>query len=394
MSPDVDIKVQKKEQAEELSGQLDSQTDEDKLMHSVIENDQETIDEGKVIKDAINQGLGSFTPDMMFENLVKDYRNAEQIYGKSMLRYLTGYDPDYVKKNIKIPEFQKEIKKNIGEGIKKLKDKELINKDLEITKKGFYLASLILYTEELDHIVPKGILGEYEHKKTSHYGLPKDTKLFKKGDRYHDIAVKKSIKVAIRRGHNKLMIEDLRAFERQSKGKAMIIYAMDASGSMKGKRIEASKKAGIALAFKAINKKDKIGLIVFKNKVISMVEPTQDFSLLLKEITPIRASGETDFSSTVSKAIEMFPTEKITKHLILLSDALPTYGADPEHETLAAIALAKENGITISLIGINLDKKGEELGRKMIEIGEGKFWTVKNVDELDKIVLEDYYGVM
>ena len=125
-----------------------------------------------------------------------------------------------------------------------------------------------------------------------------------------------------------------------------------------------------------------------------MVEPTQDFSLLLKEITPIRASGETDFSSTVSKAIEMFPTEKITKHLILLSDALPTYGADPEHETLAAIALAKENGITISLIGINLDKKGEELGRKMIEIGEGKFWTVKNVDELDKIVLEDYYGVM
>ena len=111
MSPDVDIKVQKKEQAEELSGQLDSQTDEDKLMHSVIENDQETIDEGKVIKDAINQGLGSFTPDMMFENLVKDYRNAEQIYGKSMLRYLTGYEPDYVERNIKIPEFQKEIKK-------------------------------------------------------------------------------------------------------------------------------------------------------------------------------------------------------------------------------------------------------------------------------------------
>ena len=190
------------------------------------------------------------------------------------------------------------------------------------------------------------------------------------------------------------MMQDLRAYERHSKGKAVIIYAMDASGSMKGKKIEASKKAGIALAFKAINKKDNIGLIVFKNKVISMVEPTQNFALLLKEITPIRASGETDFGSTIAKAIEMFPSEKITKHLILLSDALPTYGADPEHETLAAISLAKDNDITVSLIGINLDKKGEDLGRRIIEIGEGKFWKVTNVDELDKIVLEDYYGVM
>tara|TARA_Y100000034_G_scaffold44576_2_gene54762 strand:+ start:4167 stop:5276 length:1110 start_codon:yes stop_codon:yes gene_type:complete len=359
-------------------------------MHSVLESDEETIEEGKVIKDAINQGMGSFTPDMMFENLVKDYRNAENIYGKSIIRYLTGYDADYVKRNVKIPEFQKEIKKNIGEAIKKLKEKDLIDKQFAITDKGFYLASLILYTEELDNIVPKGILGEYEHKKTSHYGLPKDTKIFKKGDRYHDIAVKKSVKVAIRRGHSKLEIDDLRAHERHSKGKTVIIYAMDASGSMKGKKLEASKKAGIALAFKAINKKDKIGMIVFKNKVVSLVEPTQDFGLLLKEITPIKASGETDFASTISKAIELFPSERITKHLIILSDALATYGADPENETLSAISLAKENGITVSLIGINLDTKGEELSRKIVEISEGRFWRVSNLDELDKIVLEDY----
>src|SRR3990167_4905521 len=91
-------------------------------MHSVLENDKQTIDSGKLISDAINYGMSSFTPDMMFEQLVKSYTLAKQIYGESVIRLVSGYEPDYVKKNIGIPEFQRELKEKIQQKIEELKD--------------------------------------------------------------------------------------------------------------------------------------------------------------------------------------------------------------------------------------------------------------------------------
>jgi len=363
-------------------------------MHSVLENDKETIDDGKLIKDALNLGLNSFTPDLIFGQLVKNYSIAKKLYGQTLIRQLTDFDESYVEKNIRIPEFQREIKKNIEKNIEKLKDNELIKKDGTISDKGIKLASLILYTEELDNLIPKGILGEKLHKKDFIYGDKEDIKTYKKGDRYRDLAIKKSIKLAIRRNHKKLSKKDLKTFERQSKGQIYLVYALDASGSMKGKKIETCKKAGIALAFKAIEEKDKVGLLIFGSEIKEEVSPTLDFKLLLDKITKIKASKETNLKKTIKKSIELFPDKEATKHLLILTDAMPTVGEKPEEETLEAVSLARSNGITISLIGIKLDEKGKRLAEKMTRLGEGKLYIVKDLKEVDRIVLEDYYSVI
>jgi len=389
-----ETEIKEASEAEELTGGLKRQSEEDKLMNSVLENDKEIVDDGRLIKDAINQGIGSFTPNLLFEQIVKNYSIAEQIYGESLIKLLSGYNPGYIKRNINIPEFQRELRKRIEEKIEQLKDKGLLEKDGFITGRGIELASLILYTEELDNIIPKGIFGEKTHKKPSHYGDKEDAKQYKKGDRYRDIAIKKSAKLAIRRGHKELIKKDLKSFERQSKGQCYIIYALDASGSMKGKKIEQCKKAGIALAFKAIDEKDKVGLIVFGSDIKQSIEPTTDFPLLLKEITSARASKETDIKATLRKAVELFPNEKITKHLILLTDALPTVGENPEEETLEEVSAARANGITISVIGIGLDEKGKNLAEKIAALGEGRLYIIKDLENVDKIVLEDYYSVI
>jgi len=393
-SGEEETEIKSLSQIEELTGKLTKQSEENKLMNSVLENDKQTIDDGRTIKEALNQGIGCFTPDLMFEQLVKNYSIAKQIYGPSLIRQLTEYDPNYISRNIKIPEFQKELKKSIEENIEKLKDSNLLEKDGTISDKGIELASLILYTEELDNLIPKGILGEKLHKKDFIYGAKEDVKDYKKGDRYRDIAVKKSIKLAIRRTHKKIGKKDLKTFERQSKGQIYLIYAIDASGSMKGKKIETCKKAGIALAYKAIEEKDKVGLLVFGSDIKEEIEPTNDFTRLLKEITKIKASKETNLAKTIKKSIELFPNKEVTKHLLLLTDAMPTTGENPEEETLEAVSLAKANKITVSLIGIRLDKKGKELAEKITNLGEGKLYIVKDLEEVDKIVLEDYYGVL
>lgn len=386
-------KVKKFEEIEETTGLLKKEYDDKKLMHSVLEGDKDVIDDGKLIKDAINQGLSSFTPDMMMEQFVSNYKMAKQLYGERLIRELSGYDPRYVEKNIKIPEFQRELKKQINKNLKDMQKSGFIDRNFTITDKGVDVASLVLYMEELDKMQAEGFFGEKMHEKQSLYGGKLDERAYKKGDRYKDISPRKSIKTAVRREHKELQIDDLRVYTKQAKGKCFIIYALDSSGSMKGKKIDTCKKAGVALAFKAIEEKDEVGLIIFGDKIIRALDPSQDFKMILQGITNTKASKETNIAIAIERAIEMFPDRDVTRHLILLSDAMPTAGEDPAKATVEAVEKASAAGITISLIGIQLDKKGKKLAEQITAIGNGKLYHVSELEELDRLVLMDYYAV-
>lgn len=388
-----EVKIEEVDEAEEVSSKSSSDEIEDSVLKSIAQNDEKTKDEGTLLAEAFNQGISAFNPDIMFENMVNNYSMAKKIYGDTLIRLISGYNSEYIERNIKIPEFKRELKKKLTENIEELKEEKLLKRDYTISEKGLKLASLIMYTEELDQIIPKGVFGEKVSKKVSHYGSRGDTRPYKKGDRYKDIEMKQSLKMAIRRGHKKVLKSDLRTSERQSKGQAHIIYAIDASGSMKGKKIEMSKKAGIALAYKAINAKDKVGLIVFGSEIEEKIAPTDDFTLLLREITRIRATKQTDFKGMLRASLELFPSGDFTKHLIVLTDAMPTVGNDPEKDSLREISWIRSAGITVSLVGINLDDKSKEFAEKLVEIGEGRLYVVRQTEELDKIVLEDYYSV-
>jgi Mg-chelatase subunit ChlD len=384
--------LKEKEKAEELSGKLQFQNMDDKLMHSVIENDKETIDDGKLLNEAMNNNISGFSPDLMFENLVKNYSLAKQIFGPRLLKAISGYNDDYIEKNIHIPEFQKELKKKITEKINELKKKKLLNKESIISETGLELAALVCYIEEIDKIESLGNLGTKFNKKPMIYGDKSDIRNYKKDDHYKDISLRKSLKTAIRRNHLKIEKNDLKVFQRESKGKINIIYALDSSASMKGDKIDKCKKAGIALAYKAINEKDEVGLIIFGKEIEKEIAPTNDFTLLLKEMVSIKAFNETNISKTIEKAIELFHDKNATRHLIIISDALVTAGKDPQKETLEATSKAASIGITISFVGINLDSKGEELAKKITEIANGKLYSLKNNDDIDTIILEDYYS--
>lgn len=377
---------------EELSGKLKLDIDQ-KLMHSVLENDKEIIDDAKLLKYAINQSLQSFIPDLLMEQFVHSYSLAKHIYGESLLQFLSGYDERYIEKNIKIPEFQRALKKKVTEKLKELRQRQLIDVHNTITEKGLELVSLIMYIEELDHLIPQGFIGERLHKEQYMYGDKQNTRIYKKGDRYKDIARAASVKTALRRQHHQLVVEDLKVFEREAKGRLNIIYALDASGSMKGNKIDTCKKAGIALAFKAIQEKDRVGLIVFGKEVKRSIPPTEDFTGLVKEIATIQASSETNLVAMIKEAVRLFPQDNGTNHLIILTDVLPTVGEDPANETLEAASLAQSGKMTISIVGINLDEKGAALARKIVEIGQGRVYIVKDLEEVDKLVLEEYYAL-
>jgi len=381
--------VEEMSSTEEMGGSPGRNADKEGLMHTVMDGDSNNIDLGNMVLDSTSNGASFFTPELLMEKLVKDYRSAEQIIGPSLIRRLTGFEPGFVQKNVNIPEFRRELEKQIRENVKDLKDKGVLNKDGSWSNDALELAAVVLATQELDHLSACGILGRRVHKQRSVSGTREETKPFT-NDPYRSLSIQQSVKTALRRGHTKIVKEDLKAFDRQARGGASIVYAIDASGSMKGAKIAQAKKAGVALAYKAIQNGDKVGLVVFEKTVQASVAPTRDFSLLLSTLTRLRPGSETDLAESVRVCSELFSGRADTQHIILLTDALPTIGSDPDARVLDQVALTASVGISVSVIGIGLDKQGETLARKIVALGNGRLSVVSDVSDLDIIILEEY----
>ncbi len=362
------------------------------LSHSLIEGNRDRVDQGMMIDSSTSQGLFAFNADMLFEQLVHDFNTAEKIYGETFLRLVSGEAVSNLKKNLKFPEFQRLLQKKLQQQLEKLQEENLVDEQGVYTEKGLELSAVVAYMQELDDLRAKG-LGVKKSKRIQIYGEKENVRNFKRHDRFQDIAVRHSVKTAVRRGHARLAQEDLRVYERDSKGKIFIIYALDASGSMKGQKIALCKRAGIALAYKAIEEQEKVGLLVFGSAVEDIVYPTTDFAQFIRALAKVRAKKQTDIAGTIRKAMEMFPAENVTKHLVLLTDAVPTIGQDPKQNTLMLVEQAAALGITISVIGVGIDEEGIALAKQIVEIGNGRLYVVRNLENLDRIVLEDYYAL-
>ncbi len=361
---------------------------DEKLM-STVDSGEAEDNNGKIAEESINNSMGSFTPDLLFQNMVRNYKNAKKLYGETIIRELTDFEPGFVEKNIKIPEFQKEIKKNIAANVKKLQSDGIVDNEFVLTDSGIELAAVHICQTELDKLKIKGV-GDQKIKEKDINGSKEEYALFRRGSKYKDVSITQTIKSAVRRAHNNISIDDMRIYERKKQGKLDIIYAIDASGSMKGKRIGMSKRAGIALAYKAILDKNRVGIIVFDTEIRKTIELTINFNQILKELVIIKAKNKTNIHEVIKTATRMLSKSKNTKHIVILSDAMPNVGEKPKIEIFENTATAFAQGITTSVIGINLEKEGQKIAEKIANIGNGRLYGIKKTDELDAIILEDY----
>jgi Mg-chelatase subunit ChlD len=379
---DEDVRVEHDEPIEELSGSLERNPDEDKLLHTIMENDDQTVKDGRLLQDALNAGLGNFTPDLLYEKFVKNYEEVEELYGETIVRELSGYEPSSLSRNIRIPEFRKVLKDELARRMKRLQQEGLLDANYGVTDKGFLLSAMVLIKDELDHLLAAGFGDHEQQEQRDEVG---DTTTTQRR-RYKDIDLRKTLKVLARRGHAGFRAEDLRFHEMVSDGKLSLVYCLDASGSMKGTKLALAKRAGVALAYEAIRNGDDVGLVTFGASVETTLTPSKRFLEFVQALVALRAKRETDIAQAIRSAVPLLSGK--SKHIILLTDALHTSGSSDE--VLAAAQEAQDAGVTISIIGIALDKEGEELSRKLVDISEGRFFHVQNVQELDLLILEDY----
>ncbi|OPY57508.1 MAG: von Willebrand factor type A domain protein [Methanosaeta sp. PtaU1.Bin112] len=133
-----------------------------------------------------------------------------------------------------------------------------------------------------------------------------------------DIAIDATIRAAspyqkARCGPNAIRVksEDIREKERVAKTSAMLLFVVDASGSMGAmQRMESAKGAVLSLLMDSYQKRDKIGMVAFKGKDAEIVlPPCSSVDLAQRCLQELPTGGKTPLSAGLSRGLQLLQGE-------------------------------------------------------------------------------------
>ncbi len=184
----------------------------------------------------------------------------------------------------------------------------------------------------------------------------------------------------------KIETSDLREKVRERKMGNTVLFVVDASGSMGAQqRMTAVKGAILSLLIDAYQKRDRVGLVVFRGKTAEvLLPPTSSVELARKYMQQLPVGGKTPLAHGLSKAFEVLQREKmINQHtiprLILISDGKANVSmgsGSPMDDAKEVAAHIRDSGIASIVID---SEKGfiafglaqvlsEEMGAKYLKL--------------------------
>ena len=149
--------------------------------------------------------------------------------------------------------------------------------------------------------------------------------------------------------------DDLRRAEREGREGNLVLFAVDASGSMAARaRMAAVGGAVLSLLRDAYQRRDKVGLISIRAGGAELVlPPTSSVPAALARLAGLRTGGRTPLADGLLKARHVLRIERLRDPsrralLVLLTDGRATVaaraGGDPVHDACRAAALLADDG--------------------------------------------------
>jgi magnesium chelatase subunit D len=130
--------------------------------------------------------------------------------------------------------------------------------------------------------------------------------------------------------------EDLRANVREGREGNLVLFVVDASGSMAARaRMSAVKGAVLSLLADAYQRRDKVGLVSFRGEGARvLLPPTSSVELAASRLEELPTGGRTPLAAGLEKAAEVLGRERLREKerrplLVLLTDGRTTAGPDP-----------------------------------------------------------------
>jgi magnesium chelatase subunit D len=141
---------------------------------------------------------------------------------------------------------------------------------------------------------------------------------------------------------------DLREHRREGRESNLVLFAVDASGSMAARRrMEAVKGAVLSLLLDAYQRRDKVGLVCFRGAGAELLlPPTSSVDAAARRLETMPAGGRTPLAAGLGEAHATLRRERLRDPLrrpllVVVTDGRHTAGGDPA----AAAANLRRDGI-------------------------------------------------
>jgi len=146
-----------------------------------------------------------------------------------------------------------------------------------------------------------------------------------------------------------------------------LIFAIDSSGSMSGKKIAQTKEA-VRFVINHLNENDRFSLIDFDDGVSLfssglLAANAENREKAIGFVDNIEDSGGTNINEALVQALKMTEPGERPNYILFLTDGLPTVGTTGTAEILKNISKANERGARIFVFGVGYDVNTELLDR-------------------------------
>ena len=155
-----------------------------------------------------------------------------------------------------------------------------------------------------------------------------------------------------RTGGLRLAPADLRRAVTEGRESNLVLFAVDASGSMAARRrMEAVKTAVLSLLLDAYQRRDKVGLITFRGSGAALaLPPTSSVEAAARRLEALPAGGRTPLAEGLLCAAETLRIERVKDPrrrplLVVVTDGRATYGPEPVHRSRLAADQLRRTGV-------------------------------------------------
>ena len=133
-----------------------------------------------------------------------------------------------------------------------------------------------------------------------------------------------------------IQLSDLRERRREGRESNLVLFVVDASGSMAARRrMEAVKGAVLSLLLDAYQRRDKVGLICFRGSGAQLLlPPTSSVDAAARRLETMPAGGRTPLAAGLAEAHATLARERLRDPrrrplLVVVTDGRHTQGSDP-----------------------------------------------------------------
>ncbi|GAA1742844.1 VWA domain-containing protein [Aeromicrobium alkaliterrae] len=188
---------------------------------------------------------------------------------------------------------------------------------------------------------------------------------------------------------------DLRVAITEGRESNLVLFCVDASGSMAArKRMEQVKTAILSLLLDVYQRRDKVGLVTFRGDAAELaLPPTGSIDIAARRLDDLPAGGRTPLAEGLLQVVETLRIERVRDPrrrplLVLVTDGRATHGADPVGRSQQAAALL--GGVETVVVDCESGRMSLGLARRLAEVMDATYLPLAEVtaDALTTVVRE------